>query len=108
MLLALFFLPRRVLANADDGRHRDRDSHRDILAFPLKMIIMLSTALMIKQGVSLAYSRTSWASVLQALFSHPAVSSLGVDFMLSVLSLFLWVHTQQNMNFDQEPNIKAS
>ena len=54
----------------------------------------------------LALQEHTLAEVAWALWSHPAVSSLGVDFILSALSLVVWLRTSNILDGHQQERDK--
>lgn len=55
---------------------------------------LFATAMTVKQDVSLIQQGYTLRVVWRALFSHPAVTSLGVDFVVTNASFAVWVISQ--------------
>ncbi|KAI6890444.1 hypothetical protein KC318_g4309 [Hortaea werneckii] len=96
LLLAPRFLPLRFYAD-------DSVTVRAVqTALPLFAVVMVGYT----SVTAILHDKNSGLSIPRALFSHPAVSSLGCDAVLSVISLALWnkinAQTEKTENLRQK------
>ena len=64
----------------------------------------MMAVMLVGRFVYLAASEHTIKDTLSAVTSHPAVSSIGIDFLLSVVSLLTWTYTGVPSN-EGESNI---
>lgn len=65
--------------------------------------LAVMATLVVGRQLLIALSEQTLGQVLEALTSHPAVSSLGVDFVLSGLSLFVWRNISISSEREKKP-----
>lgn len=67
-------------------------SHRH----PQKAVAAFAVGMTVKQVIFVVQGGYSLGGALSALLSHPAVTSLGFDFIVTVLSFTIWVSVTDN------------
>ena len=60
-----------------------------------KVVVASSLIATISQVYALARDQVSIKEIVKALFSHPAVSSLGCDFVICLVSFALWTSSSR-------------
>ena len=87
---AFLFAPLLIASTADQSRSKKvtfSQSHDSSLRAPAIVLILLFPLIQISNNI---YREQSWAAIRQALFEHPAISSLGCDMIISLISAAIW------------------
>lgn len=103
----MLFVP---LALAQNSSQSTSEKGRTFFTHQLaqQAVALFAIALTAKQAYLVYQSRATISEIWQALFSHPAVTALGVDFLLSAVSFVVWTLSQKAIRDGTLQEKKAS
>ncbi|EME39602.1 hypothetical protein DOTSEDRAFT_56931 [Dothistroma septosporum NZE10] len=106
---AMLFVP-LVLARKMSQRAGEKQAGRTFFTHQLaqQAVVLFAVALTAKQAYLLYQSKSTARETWKALFSHPAVTALGVDFLLSALGHVAWTLSQNRIRNSALEREKAS